>query len=177
MGSGRTFTPGAGNPGFDKVGTKHGGGRCALFLTSKLLMSVEAPSHAQALASIRVLIVLEHTIRVGLMPTFQMWESARVEHEGCFFIFPVNLLPSSSSVYAGMPSHVKGPPTTLNVSKHARLVPLTKKIDLSGLVWSVQPNVEEVPWKFRGRDPSTTRKQVVLILAGGRANRGEIACI
>lgn len=103
MGSGRTFTPGgAGNPGFDKVGTEHGGGRCALFLTSKLLMSVEAPSHAQALASIRVLIVLEHTIRVGLMPTFQMWESARVEHGGCLLIFPVNLLPSSSSVYIGI---------------------------------------------------------------------------
>lgn len=39
-------------------------------LTSRLLMSVEAPSHAHALASIRVLIVLEQTIRVGLMPTF-----------------------------------------------------------------------------------------------------------
>lgn len=41
-------------------------------------MSVEAPSHAHALASIRVLIVLEQTIRAGLMPTFKNRESAKM---------------------------------------------------------------------------------------------------
>lgn len=39
-------------------------------LTNKLLIKVDAPSHAHALASIRVLIVVAQTILAGLMPTY-----------------------------------------------------------------------------------------------------------
>lgn len=70
----REITPGGLTEDADAMRSEN---RAVLPLTSKLLISVEAPSHAHALASMRVLIVLEQTIRVGLMPTLRSLMGAR----------------------------------------------------------------------------------------------------